>query len=196
MSIVGSVPRCLQRRGAGTLAIGLTSLFMLIVAVSGDGVAHATGNPLVSTQASASGFPIGGQVYDSAMLGYGLNPTGFLTFRLFAPDDPEYAAEPVLVTTTPVDGNGYYESSRYVSRAVGDYRWTVVYEGDANNNPSAPTLCGDPGAVVSIARRTPNLYASPSWTPPSATDVATLSGGGGPDGPTGTITFSSTVPPT
>jgi hypothetical protein len=165
------------------------SVVVAIVGASGGGVARAAANPLVTNQASASGFPAGSQIYDSATLGNAVNPTGSLTFKVFGPEDATCAGTPLLTTTTAVVANGYHESSRFTTNAAGTYRWTVFYGGDANNNATPPTLCGDPAGQVMVARRVPVLNASPTWAPPSATDTAVLTGGSGPNGPTGTMTF-------
>ncbi|MEA2901164.1 MAG: hypothetical protein QOH36_1051 [Actinomycetota bacterium] len=170
------------------LLLAVSVAFLL--GVTGQGVAHAAANAMVSNQASGSGFPAGSQIYDSAMLGNGVNPTGLLTFKLFAPSDVSCTGAPLLTTTTAVNGNGYYESSRFVTNAAGAYQWTVAYGGDANNNPTPATLCSDPAGEVQVAKRVPNLNASPSWQSPSATDTASLTSGSGPTGPTGTITFA------
>ena len=158
-----------------------------ILGVTGQGVAHAAANALVSNQASSSGLPAGSQIYDSAMLGNGVNPTGWLTFKLFGPTDASCTGAPLLATTTAVNGNGYYESSRYTTNAAGTYRWTVAYGGDANNNPTPATSCNDPAGDVQVAKRVPNLNTSPSWQSPSASQTASLTSGAGP---TGTMTFA------
>jgi hypothetical protein len=88
-----------------------------------------------------------------------------------------------------VDGNGYYESSRYVADAAGNYSWIATYSGDEVNE-AAPTPCDAPSAQVSVARRTPILSVSHSWAPPLASATAVLSSGAGPEGPTGTMTFN------
>jgi hypothetical protein len=179
--------RTLHRTHGKGCLIALSITFL--VAVAGQGAAHGDANPLVSTQASSSGYPAGSQIYDSAMLGSGANPTGVLTFKLFAPTDTTCSAAPLFTTTTPVNGNGYYESRRFTTNAAGTYRWTVGYGGDANNNPSVTTECDDPAGEVTVARRVPLLDATPSWTSPVATATALLTGGSGPSGPTGTITY-------
>ncbi len=157
--------------------------------MTGQGTARASANTLISNRASASGFPVGGQIYDSATLGYGQSPTGFLTFTLFGIDDPT-CTSPLFTTTTAVNGNGYYESERYTTDLAGTYRWIAVYGGDANNNPSPPTQCSDPAGQVSVGKRSPVLNASASWLPPLSVETAVLTMGAGPDGPTGTMTFS------
>lgn len=176
-----------RTQAKGLVTAVLLATFLLIA--TGGAPAHAAANPLLSNQASSSGFPVGIQIYDSAVLGYGLNPTGWLTFRLYSPDDPSCAAAPIFTTYTAVNGNGYYESSRYTTTMAGTYRWIASYGGDANNNPSAATACSDPAGQVAVARRTPLLNAEPSWAPPSASAYAQLTMGAGPSGPTGTMTY-------
>src|SRR5205085_4327143 len=100
------------------------------------------------------------------------------------------AGTPIYTSTTAVNGNGYYESGRYITNAAGTYRWTAVYGGDDNNNPSLPTQCSDPAGQVSVAKRGPVLNATPSWAGTAAVDTATLSSASGPTGPTGTLTFT------
>ena len=170
----------------------LTVLSVSVVAifgVTGGGVAQAAANPTVTYQASASGFPAGSAIYDSATLVNALTPTGWLTFKVFGPEDATCAGTPLLTTTTAVVANGYYESSRFTTNSAGTYRWTVFYGGDANNNATPPSACSDPAGQVTMARRVPVLNASPTWAPPSATDTAVLTGGSGPSGPTGSMTF-------
>ena len=122
--------------------------------------AWATATTYVSGQASSSGLPVGSPIYDSATLGWGVNPTGTITFRLYHPTDPNcVAAHRSSPPNTAVSGNGYYESARYVSTMAGNYRWTATYNGDANNSPSS-TPCGDSTAMVSVAKRTPTLSGS------------------------------------
>ncbi|MEA2828082.1 MAG: hypothetical protein QOG43_2521 [Actinomycetota bacterium] len=168
----------------------LSAVALVAVAVVGEGTARATANPTLWNQASASGLPAGSQIYDSVTLGGGVNPTGSVTFTLFGPGNPTCSGSPIFTATRPVNGNGYYESSRYTTNAAGNYNWMAVYSGDAANHPSAPTPCNLPSAEVAVAKRIPVLTATRSWTPPSASDTAVLSSGAGPAGPTGSMTFT------
>src|SRR5438105_2126247 len=105
------------------------------VAVAGlEGAAGAAGlaNPAIYSQASASGFPVGLPILDSATLGLGNNPTGSITFAVYGPSDPTCAAAPLSVSSAPVWGNGYYSSASFVTLLAGTYRWTAAYSGDAN----------------------------------------------------------------
>ena len=109
---------------------------------------------------------------------------------MFGPDNPTCAGLPLFTTTTAVNGNGYYESTRYTTNSAGTYIWVGVYGGDAANNPSAPTPCDAPSAQVTMAKRTPMLNTSRSWVPPVTTATGVLTSGSGPNGPTGTMTFN------
>ncbi|MFN2506217.1 MAG: DUF4214 domain-containing protein [Acidimicrobiales bacterium] len=154
---------------------------------AGDAAATFT---YLTGQASPSGFPAGADIYDSATLYYGVNPTGTITFTLFSPDNPTCAGAPIFTSTKPVTGNGYHTSDFVSSNRAGVYRWIASYSGDARNAPSA-TACGDPTQETTQAKRTPTLNATASSLSPAgvATDSATLGNGSGPAGPTGTITF-------
>ena len=91
---------------------------------------------------------LGAQVSDTAHLGAGLNPTGTITFRLYA--NATCAGTPAAeVTNSSVNGNGDYASPTATPAAAGDYYWVAIYSGDANNN-SAQTGCSDPSEKVTI----------------------------------------------
>ena len=150
--------------------------------------AHAAPAPTVITsQASASGFPVGVAIFDSATLGRGVNPTGTITFLLFGPADPGCAGSPLFTASVSVSGNALYQSQSFVTTAAGTYRWVARYSGDANNTASASS-CADAGAAVAVAKRTPTLNATASLLSLGGptTDTATINGAA----PTGTITFT------
>src|SRR5439155_366685 len=99
----------------------------------------ATGRRLVT--------PLG----DLADLENGFNPTGTITFRLFAPSDPTCTAA-IFTNAVAVNGNGLYHTSANAPASLitqtGTYQWTAVYGGDANNN-SAVSVCGAEPVVIS-----------------------------------------------
>jgi uncharacterized repeat protein (TIGR03803 family) len=76
----------------------------------------------------------GARMTDSATLSGGVNPTGTITFTLFASDGTT-----VLDTeATPVNGDGTYTTpTGYLPKAVGTYQWSVSYSGDSLNNPAS-----------------------------------------------------------
>ena len=145
----------------------------------------------ISNQASSSGHPAGSQVFDSATLGYGVNPTGTITFKLYGPADPSCSGTPLFTTDTVVHGNGYHQSRAYVTNAAGTYRWTAKYNGDSDNDPTGTTACSDPAGAVIVDKRRPVLNASASGMSSIGTilNSATLSSASGPHGPTGTLTY-------
>ena len=148
--------------------------------------AYAATTTYVTNQASASGFPVGSPIYDSATLGMGANPAGTITFRLYPPSNPTCVGTPLFTTSTAVSGNGYYESNWYYPTLAGTYRWTATYNGDANNSPDS-SLCSDQGAVVDVAKRRATLLGSASVSGGGSvtTDTVTLTGAS----PTGTLHY-------
>ena len=78
----------------------------------------------------------GAKLTDSATLSGGFNPTGTITFTLYAPNGTTV----VDTETDPVSGNGTYTTPNgYVPQGIGTYQWVVTYTGDSNNNPVAST---------------------------------------------------------
>ena len=132
----------------------------------------------------------GAKLTDSATLAGGYNPTGIITFTLYAPDGSVVDTE-----TDTVSGNNTYATpTGYVPRAAGSYQWVVNYGGDANNNPVPNTALGSESEMVNPAVTT--LTTTPGATVVLGsgnplTDSATLSGG---SSPTGTITFTLYAP--
>ncbi len=148
--------------------------------------AWAAATTYVSNQASASGYPVGLPIYDSATLGWGVNPTGTITYRLYHPTDPTCIGSPIFSSDTTVTGNGYYESARFVPTIAGTYRWIATYNGDANNNYDH-SRCDDQGAAVSVAQRRATLLGSATVTGGGSTtrDTVTLTGAN----PTGSMQY-------
>jgi hypothetical protein len=153
--------------------------------------AGASPSIAISNQASPSGYPAGSQIFDSAMLGYGVAPTGTITFTLYGPSDTNCVGTPLFTTDTVVNGNGYYQSKVFVTNAAGTYRWTAKYNGDDDNNATAATACSDPAGAVTVDKRRPNLSGDASEVSSLGlvTNTAKLWSASGPNGPTGTLTF-------
>ena len=80
---------------------------------------------------------------DDATISGALNPTGTITFKLFAPSDATCSGAGALSQTVTVSGNGTYSTSNtsFVASTLGTWRWLVTYSGDANNN-STTSACG------------------------------------------------------
>ncbi len=192
----------------------VTGTYQWMVTYSGDAnnkpVASAMGDepvaveaafPTLSTSASPTDAALsnGGSptLKDSATLAGGYNPTGTLTFRLYAPDGTTV----VDTETVNVTDNGTYATPNGYTlptsgAATGTYQWMVTYSGDSNNNGKASVLGTEP-VVVRSASPSVITSASPSNatllgdTPPTLKDSATLSGG---YHETGTLTFTLYAP--
>ncbi|BCJ74751.1 hypothetical protein CS0771_42950 [Catellatospora sp. IY07-71] len=156
-----------------------------------EGILSCAGpvTPTFFTRASPD-VTLGGTVFDTATLDEAASPTGTITFRLYGPDNAECTGMPVFDYTVEVDhGNGEYPSPTFTPTAVGTYRWTAEYSGDANNNELFSPCDAENESVVVNPRATTTLSTQASPTVPvggTVTDTATLAGG---QDPTGTITF-------
>ena len=92
---------------------------------------------------------------DSATLSGGVNPTGTITFYLFAPGVTPNATDSnnVYSDAVTVSGNGSYSTSTgtnpggYTPTASGTYQWVAVYSGDGNNSSTTGTFRQRDGAV-------------------------------------------------
>ncbi len=89
---------------------------------------------------------------DSATLTGGISPTGTLTFKLYenttCTGTPLFA--PAAVT---VNGNGTYssgDSPQFTRSGDTEFRWTVSYSGDANNNAVPTSACTAEGVKIDI----------------------------------------------
>ncbi|MGH9265025.1 MAG: hypothetical protein ACRD1D_10080, partial [Acidimicrobiales bacterium] len=137
----------------------------------------------------ASAGSVGGQVFDTATLSNGFNPTGTITFQLFGPDDEDCSGPPIFTSVKPVNGNGNVVSDPFILPAPGIYHFVATYSGDANNNPVGPTACQDPNETVGVGRLPISLSTQASPSVPvggQIFDTATIAGG---FNPTGTIVF-------
>jgi hypothetical protein len=151
-----------------------------------ESVVIATPAPTITTQASAGG-PVGTALTDTATLTGGASPTGNVTFRLYGPDNATCAAAPVFTSTNNLVGTTATSGS-FAPTAPGVYRWTAVYNGDANN-ATATSPCNAPNESATIVKASPTIGTQASAGGPlgtSVTDTATLSGGASPSG---TVTF-------
>lgn len=141
---------------------------------------------LVST--ASGGVRFGQSVWDATVLSGGDTPRGTVTFDLFGPDDAVCAAPPVFSSTVAVDGDGAYQSARYVPTHVGIYHWRDRYSGDANNL-AVESPCVTGGQSVAVLLDVPALVvdAQPSvGLGDPVTESITISGA---THPTGLLTF-------
>ena len=140
-----------------------------VAVYSGDpnnnGVADAFGAEPESVKApppslsTTPGGPVtlGGmsRLTDTATLSSGDNPTGTITFYLFAPGvtpNSTYGNN-VYSDAVTVNGAGTYTTAAgtnpggYSPTAAGTYQWVAVYSGDASNGGVADTFGAEPEAV-------------------------------------------------
>lgn len=126
---------------------------------------NSSTTPVISNTASAS-VVVGGSIFDTAKLSYGNNPTGTITFNVYAPYDTSCSVPltPALTSAT-VNGNGNYVSGNFTATSTGIYRFIATYSGDSKNK-SVSTKCTDSTASV-------NITAVPDTTAPSISGVGT-----------------------
>jgi hypothetical protein len=99
----------------------------------------------------------GAKLTDSAVLAAGSNPTGTITFYLFAPGVTPNSSNSnnVYSDTVTVNGNGTYSTATgnhaggYVPTVTGTYQWIAVYSGDANNAATSDAFGNEPETVNS-----------------------------------------------
>jgi hypothetical protein len=141
--------------------------------------------PAIATAPSAAGA-VGSAIHDVANVSGGFNPTGTVTFNLYDPSQATCAGPAVFTDTQPL-ASGSAKSGDYTTLAVGTYRWTAAYSGDANNM-SASSDCQAEQVTTSQAQ--PAIATVPSAGGVVGVvihDVANVTGG---LNPTGTVTFN------
>ena len=139
--------------------------------------------PTISTTANES-VVIDSAIHDTAFLANGYNPTGSVSFALYATSD---CSGPALYTTTaPSNGDGSYGPVSYTPTAVGTYKWIASYATDTNNL-AVSGACSDTGEVDTVGLAGTTTSSAQTLYP---TDSATISANAGAGGtPTGTIRF-------
>ncbi|MGQ0624033.1 MAG: hypothetical protein ACT4PP_05170 [Sporichthyaceae bacterium] len=121
------------------------------VAITGPAIPPLA-SPTIAGTATPSTAEVGTQVSDSATVTGRANAVagGTITFRLFGPGDLTCTGTPVFTSTVPQPvANGPINSLTFTPTAVGEYRWTASYSGDAGNNPAA-TACGAAGQSLTV----------------------------------------------
>jgi hypothetical protein len=162
-------------------------------ACGAESVVMGKATPTITTAASKGG-PIGTQIHDTALVSGGVNPTGTVTFSLFAPSNPtcsngEGTTGSVQMVTVPLGANGSASSAAmpYTTLEVGTYNWIAKYSGDANNK-SVSTVCTDEQVAIGKDGTSVTTVASAGGAPGAAIhDTARVTGA---DQPTGTVTFT------
>ena len=152
--------------------------------------------PTISTTPSAGGED-GSSISDTATVSGGFNPSGMVTFDLFAPGDTTCTGTPVFSSTNPLSG-GNATSDSFSTIAVGTYHWVATYNGDANN-ATVTSACGDEPVIIgqattSVATQvnmagTTTAVTSPIPLGSSVYDTATITHAHAIT-PTGTVTYT------
>jgi hypothetical protein len=126
--------------------------------VANESVTTVQASPAITTTASEVGSVVGIAVLtDTARLTGGDNPTGTITFYLFAPGVTPNAnnSNNVYSDTVTVNGDGTYDMSTgtnpggYAPTATGTYQWVAVYSGDSGNNATTEPFGSEPDTVAS-----------------------------------------------
>ena len=155
--------------------------------------------PAISTTTNPTQVTVGTSPFnDSATVSKGYNPTGTITFTLYAPDGTTV----VYTNHVTVNGNGVYTTTSgdnpggYVPIAAGTYQWVASYSGDSNNNAVSGTKGDEP--VIATSQITflttsaiPSSVTLDDTGSPTLMDSGTLTGG---LSPTGSLSFTLYAP--
>ena len=144
-------------------------------------------SPSISTTPNPSSASVGATLSDTATLSGGYNPTGNVTFKLYAPSDASCSGTPAYTVT---DGTVPYSADPgFVSNAAGTWHWTADYAGDTNNNPASSGCSAEP---VTVSKYSPSisttLSASSVNVGTAVHDSSTLIGASSNAG--GTVTYT------
>jgi hypothetical protein len=137
----------------------VTGTYQWNATYSGDTVNHPASDnsdpagrvPVVSASPTIAATPtptsttVGNTLTDVAVLSFGYNPTGTLTFTL------SLNGTVVDTETVTVNGNGPYTTPtgfKVPLTGPGVYQWNAVYSGDSNNNSASDI--GDPKEQVVV----------------------------------------------
>ncbi len=130
----------------------------------------------------ASSGTVGTTIHDEATVTGGFSPTGEVTFSVYGPTDTD-CSTPLETAAVPLQG-AHATSADFLAQQAGEFRWTVEYEGDANND-AAVLGCGATNQASSVSKASPTLMGvatSAVKVGLSITDSVTLAEGFGPDG--------------
>jgi uncharacterized repeat protein (TIGR01451 family) len=96
-------------------------------------------SPAISTTPNPTTAMLGVKLQDVANLTGGFNPTGSITFNLYAPNvNPAIGPIAYTETVTGVNGDGSYHTSvGFATNVTGVWHWVATYNGDSNNNSAS-----------------------------------------------------------
>jgi hypothetical protein len=162
------------------------NLSMLLGCTEAAAIVHvARAQPTLSLTPSPE-MVVGEPASAIAVLGGGYVPTGTITFNLYPPADTACAGPPTDTVSAAVAG-ARASSGTLATSAVGQYRFTALYSGDADNAP-ADSACG--AATVTTSKARPTLAATSRVEGGSGLyidDRAVIASG---FEPSGTVTFT------
>ena len=131
--------------------------------------------PVIETDANPNAGHIGDTLQDTATLSGGSNPTGSITFKLFAPgvDPCDPLSTAVYTETVSVSGNGPYSTvTGFVATTAGTYEWTASYSGDlGTGGPNRPDDSTCPATAEQVIIINPSTVLTKSATPSVVTTV-------------------------
>src|SRR5262249_31061315 len=103
---------------------------------------------------TASAGVVGLSIHDEATLSGGFSPSGEVTFSVYGPADTS-CSTPLKTAAVPLQG-GHATSTDFLAQQAGEFRWTVEYEGDANNE-AALLGCGAANQGSTVGKASPTL---------------------------------------
>ena len=175
-----------------------------LTALVGMAVNPASAAPLLPTSISTTATnsaSLGQAISDTAILAGtsapAVQPSGTVTFRVYAPGDAACGGAPVFTSAVLVTSGTNVSSQPFTPTAIGTYRWKATYSGDANNTPAAGA-CNDTGESSTVSKASPTITTSATATAAShqpIMDSAVLSAtSSGAVTPTGSVAFSAYGP--
>ena len=158
---------------SGSFTPGLAGTYHWVATYNGDAnnapvssdcadepVVIGVASSAVITTVPSPGVVVGGSISDTATVTGGFNPTGTVTFDLFAPGDTTCTGTPVFTSTNPLSGSPLTATSgSFATTATGIYHWVATYNGDANNAAVSSDCADEP---VDITQATPTIATTPS----------------------------------
>ncbi len=136
-------------------------------------------SPALVTMPDPTSGPESVTLNDTASLSGGFDPTGTITFNLYAPSDSTCSGTPAFTQSVAVSGNGSYSTTGgFVANTVGTWRWTAGYSGDSNNNAVSSGCDDEQVTVTDIA---PTIVVDKTANPVTLPE------------PGGTVTFTVVV---
>jgi len=126
---------------------------------------------------TASAGVVNTGIHDEATVTGGFSPTGEVVFRIYGPADTA-CLTPLETDSVPLEG-GYAVSADFLPQQAGEFRWTVEYAGDGNNEAAA-LPCGSANQASAVSKASPTLSGvatSAVVVGSSITDGVTLASG-------------------